>query len=1007
MSLRCLPGLALLFLLLPLSATQAEEPRSLRDYTHTAWLQKDGAPPGVWAMAESTDGWLWLGSGRGLTRFDGTEFETVDLLGEESSEPRSVSQLYATPSGDLWVIFHCGKIKLLPHSDPQQARDIAPPQGGGIFSQLLVDSDNRVWAYSQAGLFLYSHGGWRSPGLSWNAPAGGPDAMLLEGDGTLWVITKAGDRRLRRGSSRFEAHDSGLEHGDSILYGSTPDGRLWSSGEEPLRLGSAVEGQTGAFSRSSARSNGLIVDEESTAWSIVTGDVSRVPNARGSTPKQLDAPSHDRLFTVSDGLSSGSAMTVMEDHTGTVWVGTPQGLDRFRRNDFRVSGLPPNLRYFAVAAEDHGEVIVGTAVGNSNEDGVWRIGKALTRIPGHSSETTALHVTPDGELLVGGNDGIWSLRADRLSRDGSIPITPKEKVQAMANDFDGHLWAAFKKGPVMRKDGDHWLAKGRLAGLPDTPPIYMRAAGNGDLWQGYYANLVTITSKNNVRTFSDADGIHTVTVSAIDPGNPTLIGGERGLAWFDGQTFHAFKSDTPDALNGVTGILRTADGTLWLNGYEGAIRIAKQDLRRAILDPDFTLPVRVFSADEGVPGAAQQVRPLPTLTEGSDGRLWFATSGGLVWVKPSDLAIDFPSPPVVIRAIKAGATLGRLDAPIRLPAGTRALSVKYTAVELGKPDSLRFRYRLDGVDSTWQAAGTRREAFYTNLSPGTYQFRVSASRSGGDWTGAQTTLSFSIAPAFYQTGWFVSLCVVGALLVFRLWYVLRVRQITRSLRSRLQDRHAERERIARELHDTLLQGVSALLLDFRVLTRQLSDGPPKASLTRALERGEAAVNEGRERVGELRADSVEIYSLEAALAAFALEFDGADAPIFSLQVTGRARRLNPITLDELHRIGREVLFNAYAHAKASKIDITLTFRSSGLQLRLADNGIGIDPDVLIQGGKPGHWGLRGIQERAKSIGAELNILSDKAQGTEILVNVPAARAYPARRRSVFGLRVTR
>jgi signal transduction histidine kinase len=387
---------------------------------------------------------------------------------------------------------------------------------------------------------------------------------------------------------------------------------------------------------------------------------------------------------------------------------------------------------------------------------------------------------------------------------------------------------------------------------------------------------------------------------------------------------------------------------------------------------------------------------LPSLVEGSDGKLWFATSDGLAYVDPSHIQRNDTPPPVVIRALITGDTSYAAGPRPDLPPRTRSLRVDYSALSFIHPERITFRYRLEGLDDDWQDAGTRREAYYTNLRPGRYLFRVIAANEDGVWNEQGASLAFTIAPTFFETDAFVMLRVVAAVLVLWALYALRFWQVSRRLQMRLQERHAERERIARELHDTLLQSTQALILTFQVeADRFAGDDPARLRMTRTIDRAVCVLAEGRDRVTQLRETSENIRDLAAAYAGVARDYGAHGGPSFRLIVIGEPRPLYPLVADELYQIGHEAIANAFVHAQAKEVEVEVAYQVDALRLSFRDDGRGIEASVREAGGRSGHWGLRGMRERAEKLGARFDVVSSDVSGTEITIIVRANRVYAA------------
>jgi signal transduction histidine kinase len=384
------------------------------------------------------------------------------------------------------------------------------------------------------------------------------------------------------------------------------------------------------------------------------------------------------------------------------------------------------------------------------------------------------------------------------------------------------------------------------------------------------------------------------------------------------------------------------------------------------------------------------------MTQGTDGKIWAATAQGVVWIDPHRARKEPLPPPVSVLSLTANGQKYNLPAPSELKLQPRIsrLEVVYTAASLAIPERVRFRYKLEGQDKDWREAGSRRDVSYTNLGPGSYRFHVMASNSEGVWNQAEAVTGFMIQPALYQTYWFYTLCVCAALGLLWELYRFRLRQMSAQMQGRLEVRIAERERIARELHDTLLQGFQGLTLHFQAVMEQIPDREPaRQSMKKALTYADAVLLEGRQRVRELRPEGSEIHELSEQIAAYGEELAKDRGVAFNVTVVGSPQPLQPAASDEIYRIAREGLANAIRHSRASKIEVELTYDAASVCLRVRDNGGGIGPEIL-ESGKERHWGLSGMRERARNICAQLNILSNNpGSGTEIDLTLPAKVAY--------------
>jgi len=445
--------------------------------------------------------------------------------------------------------------------------------------------------------------------------------------------------------------------------------------------------------------------------------------------------------------------------------------------------------------------------------------------------------------------------------------------------------------------------------------------------------------------------------------------------------------------------VQTANGDLWLNGLGGIIHIRPTEIVEAVRNPAYQVGSERFGRREGLPGLPSQLGRMPTTIEGTDGRLWFSVNNGVVWIDPTRASNKIPSPPVTIESLSADDRGYRLDAPIRLPAHTSSVQISYAAVSLSDPEAIHFRYKLRETDHDWHESATSNVSYY-NLPPGSYHFVVNASDTNGLWSDHTATAEFLVLPAFYQTNWFRALCA-GAFLVL-LWaaYEFRVRQLQREFSMASEARLNERTRIARELHDTLLQSVQGLMFSFQAARNLLPERTDDAirTLDRAIHKGDEAIAEGRDAIQGLR-DTPELESnLEDLLRAAGKELASSsraegESQAFQVILEGARQPLSPLLQDEVYRIAREILRNAFHHAHASRIEAEVAYDSQFLRLRIRDNGKGIDRKVLDEGARPGHWGLPGVRERAKRIGAHVKLWSEPGAGTEAELTVPSRIAY--------------
>jgi signal transduction histidine kinase len=449
-----------------------------------------------------------------------------------------------------------------------------------------------------------------------------------------------------------------------------------------------------------------------------------------------------------------------------------------------------------------------------------------------------------------------------------------------------------------------------------------------------------------------------------------------------------------EPLRGVSGIVQLADGELWLNGADGVTRIPAAEIQRALAEPGYQVGYERLDYRDGLEPPGQQIRPLPSATAGTDGRIWFASEGGIAWVDPRRVRRNALPPPVRLRALTAG---GRnyvageaLGDTVRLPPRTSALSLAYTAYSLAVPDRVRFRYRLEGFEDTWHDAGGRREAFFTNLRPGRYRFQVIASNDDGVWNAAGASLAFTIAPAWNQTWWFLGLVALTLIAIpaaaADAWQRRRAQLAAERTRARFEAMLAERTRVARELHDTVLGSMAGVVMQLETGARHLAAGDSSSAAASDLLstlgfQARQALTETRESVAAMRT-SPHAQALHEQLASAAQRiFSGTEILVHFTQ-TGAAPPY-PLTVGaEIASIAGEAMTNARRHGGCRTVWVTCDYAPGEVRVVVRDDGRGFDAS---QAAPTGHWGLIGMRERAASVGARLSITSAPGAGTEVVL----------------------
>jgi len=945
---------------------------------HTAWTAKDGAPTGVESLAQTSDGYLWISSAAGLFRFDGVRFERIDTVGGQHLPSTNVMSLLAPRSGGLWVGYRFGGASFI---EGGKVTNYGPREGlpGGTVTRMVQDHAGVIWANTGRGLKRFDGSLWEDAGETFNLPSEFVRTLSVARDGTLWIVVGRTLMFLHPGQTVFSATDvqTSEEEADFV---ETPDGTLWLT---DAALGAhAVDGKDWITLRDPKHGPlwGKLVDRDGTLWTSSPAGIHRVQHVATDSPRDMFSNLH--------GLTAPYANAFLEDREGNVWIGTAAGVDRFRESRLTRLELPYGANGFAIAAGDAGQLLVGIDF----NPGAFKVtAPAFAAVQGPQF-ITCVYRDDDGDVWYGGRGIVWHAHGSRLD---SLEV-PADRananyypIQAITKDRAGRLWVSVVRGGVFYYADDKWTRV-------DDPPLTMSSDASGRVWLGYPGSRIKVIGPepNSVLDLSLDDGLDIGNVMAILPhGADTWIGGELGLARFDGNKFHAVTQSGGRQLPSVSGIAATAEGDLWLSSTAGAIKLAADEVQLLTSQPDYSVTVELFDFLDGMPGTPNAIRPLPSIAITSDGRLWFATTNGVVWIDPHHQRQNTLAPNVDVQTIVADGRTYEPRAGVRLPTKARNVQISYTALSLSIPERVHFRYQL-GANEPWQDAGSRRTAYFTDLGPGNYAFRVIAANNDGVWNNVGATLEFAIPPAFYQTKWFYALCALALIAALVFAYRVRVRQVAAHVRDRLEGQLAERERIARDLHDTLLQGMQGLIWRFQAASDRIPPGEPaRQLLEQSLDRADKLLEESRDKVKDLRPMSGAVADLAQALAAEGEQLTKLHSAQFRVSVQGAPRDLHPIVREEGFLIGREALANAFNHSAAANIEAEVTYGEHALQIRIRDDGRGISETVLDAGGRPGHFGLLGMRERAKQLGANIEVWSKPGAGTEIDVRVPAEVAY--------------
>lgn len=989
-----LPALAMVFAcalsLVPAPARALAAQRHIGQFHHTSWTVKEGAPGQVTALAQTRDGYLWLATQIGLFRFDGVQFERFEPPDSNAFPATSISTLYAPPSGGLWVGFRYGAVSFIQGDQLTHYGEADGLPTSTVF-RFAQERDGTLWAATFTGLVRLRGQRWERLGPQRRYPGQQARTVFVDASGTVWAASERGVAFLRRNATAFERVPATV--GRITQFAQAPDGTIWIA-ESDGAVRPLPRDDTPPAQALPLPSAGLLFDRDGGLWATTLGDGVfrlRFP-AQGP---DVDGPKANVFegFRRVDGLSSDYAHPVLEDREGNVWVGSSRGLDRFRHSNVVPAVFPDGAQDFAIVPGDDGALLTGSR----NKPLMQLKGQSLTFLD-LAPPITAAYRDRDGVVWLGGPDGLWTLRAGRIAEVTALPVARYSGVQAITRDAGGALWVSLNTPGVYRLHERQWRHFRDLPGMPPgSSPLTLLPASDGTLWMGFARNKISRMKDGVIESLGAGQGLNVGNVTALREGaRGVWIGGEHGLALYANGLVRGAHTPQDSPFRGISGIVETRNGDLWLNGARGIVHIAAAQVD-SLFDPARRPSYERFDFLDGVPGVPAQFRPIPTAMESGDGTLWFATTSGVVSIDPTSVVRNRLPPPVWIRSLAADdrtyrAGTGTMD----LPAGIQNLQIAYTAPSLSIPERVRFRYRLEGYDHAWQDAGTRRVAFYNDPGPGTYTFRVIAANDDGVWNDVGAALPITIAPHYYQTAWFRGLCVLIVLAIAWFAYLFRLRHLSRQIRVRMRERYGERERIARELHDTLLQGTQGLILRLHATSQRLGAGDPlRADLDKAMDLAERALAEGRDRVRGLRGDVQYWHDLGSALLHVRDEVHVQPAPELRLHVEGKPRDLLPDAAEELYLIGREAVLNALHHARASVVHIELDYHPRELRLRVRDDGVGMP---VRKPARPGHWGLDGMEERARRLDAHLEVTSHPGAGTTVELRVPATTAYPRRRR---------
>jgi ligand-binding sensor domain-containing protein/signal transduction histidine kinase len=984
------------------SACALDASLDISQYAHTSWTFRNGFLNGaVYAISQAPDGYLWLGTQTGVFRFDGVRAVPLPLRSGQALTNTEVGALLPARDGTLWmgtldglVSWKNGEITDYPTIGPQRVNALLQDREGTVWvGTASSGSGGRLCAIRSSSTQCYGDDG--SLGAS-------VESLYEDPDGSLWVGTVKGLWRWKPGPPK-QYFATPIVERQSLAQGDHGSGLVIAMDALRQFSGTQVTEYPLPGLPWSLNAVRVLRDRTGGLW-IGSQTHGLVHSYEGSIS----------TFTRSDGLSSDQIKVIFEDREGTLWVGTSAGLDRFHKlavTSLSVEeGLSSPFANSVLAARD-GSLWIGTASGLDRlRNGRVTAYRKRDQAQLPDDDTESLFEDDRGRIWVSGYHGLAVLENGKFRAVSSGPNSGKFGI---AGDAEGGLWLSVWFS-ASEDDGLLHLVDGRIAermpwknlgGGPGTGGL--AADPDGGVWVGLRSGGISYFHQGQSRNVALSDGNNAAAPKVLDlfrnPDGSFWIGTDRGLSRLANGRIATLTTANGLPCNQVHWIQADDASAYWLYTRCGLLRVARQELDRWIVDPQRTIPVTTFDAADGVRLVPALSGFRPQVTKSADGRIWFVNYDTVSFFDPSHIAINPLAPPVHIEQLTADRVPYPATPAVQLPARVRDVSIAYTALSLVAPEKMRFRYKLEGQDPEWREVINSREAHYSNLAPGAYRFRVIASNNHGVWNEQGASLAFSILPAYWQTLWFRALCGAALLGVLVLLYWLRVRQLALAFNMKLDARVDERTRIARELHDTMLQNFQGVLLQLRAALRFLEKEPARAGevLTSAIDQAAQSIRGGREAVQGLRASAQESNDLPGAIVRLGTELaaahSGTAAPSVQVEVEGTVCDLHPIIRDEVFRVAAEALHNVFQHSHATQVEVELWYDPREFRLRVRDDGQGIDPQILTVGGREGHFGLRGMRERAKLAGGKLTVWSAPDSGTEVELLIPGSAAYAASR----------
>ncbi|HVU46844.1 MAG TPA: two-component regulator propeller domain-containing protein [Terracidiphilus sp.] len=965
--------------------------RQVSQYVYDKWGVANGFIYGeIFAISQSNDGYLWIGTDQGLVRFDGTTFMLLDR--PVSTEPSlgAVLGLAQDADGTLWI--RSNGPELLRYRDGHFEDVFAADVQDEFTATSMMSSpeqDMLLWARGKRG-YNYRKGNL-TPICEPSESPGTVISMAETRDGSVWVGTSEGGLFRMKSSHSF----SGIPELAAIKINAIEPavtGGLWIGTDQGIYFWDGQHVTRRGLPEQLAHLQILALASDLTGNLWVGSD-------RGLLRISPTG-------VVSEDLLSTSARkevnAIFIDREGELWYGGEGGLERLRDGLFKswwsAQGLPAEIDGPIYAAAD---------------GRTWfapRAGGLYWLRDGHVKRVTAGGLDHDVVYsLSGSGDSIWVGRQSggltRLTLNGNdVSARSYTTAEGLAQNSvysllcarDGSVWAGTVSGGVSRLKDGRITSYTTSSGLPADAINSLAEAYDGAIWAATPNGLASFSKGQWVRSAA-TDNLPSTDVTSIfvDSHNVLWIATARGLAFLNGSRLDVLRTAPEPFRNQILGMADDRLGHIWFVTSGQIMRVSRdQLLSGSVAESD----IRSYGSEDGLRWVDGVNRDRSIMVD-ADGRLWLALTHGIAVGHPQLTASTSEPLDVRVESIAAGGHSWMPEhRPNTIPAGTHSVSFSFAAMTFVSSEHVIFRYKLDGSDPDWSAPSEARQVTFSNLGPGSYRFRVVASKGEGLWNGAETSIPFTIERAFWETWWFRTLCFATILLLVFALYRARMYQMARQLNTKFQERLAERTRIAQELHDTLLQGFLSASMQVDMAEDEVPENSPaKPRLRRALQLMREVTDEGRNALRGLRAPERDACSLEVALSRVGEELMIDDKTEYRVVTHSTTRVLRPSIREAVYRIGREAIANTFKHANAQHVEVQVEYAGGRFRLLVRDDGRGIDPDVL-QAGREGHWGLPGMRERAESIGGTLKLRSRTGAGTEVELTVPGPIAFDSSNR---------